>query len=177
MARKIAKATVNGFVSTEQAALLVGLPAHLLRQAMNDGWVESLTVRSTPGAHIRIPLSEVIEKHEDVVKEVFAWRRATALSENRTEYPVDLRGGISGGQAKRNAKASFDRKQKVAAELRKEILSTVDAETVASLLGVSRPTIRRFEREGRLVGTRPIGPKQVRYSRQSVEALLNGTGQ
>lgn len=54
-----------------------------------------------------------------------------------------------------------------------EIEKTIPADDAAKLLGVSRPTLRRWEREGKLVSYPARLGKKVLYDRETIEALVN----
>lgn len=52
-----------------------------------------------------------------------------------------------------------------------EVGNLVPADEAARLLGVSRPTLRRWEREGKLVAHRQRLGKKVVYNRETIEKL------
>jgi excisionase family DNA binding protein len=52
-----------------------------------------------------------------------------------------------------------------------EIAQSVTADDAAKRLGVSRPTLRRWEREGKIIPLRGRMGKKVLYNRESIEAL------
>lgn len=52
-----------------------------------------------------------------------------------------------------------------------ELKGTIGADDAAKLLGVSRPTLRRWEREGKIIAHRGRMGKKVLYNRESIEAL------
>ncbi|AYD83250.1 helix-turn-helix DNA binding protein [Gordonia phage Buggaboo] len=144
--------TIDNLVSINQAAVLLGVPAWVLRRCLRDG-METLTVTRTAGSHQRVPVITLIDDYEKIIEEIYQWRLAVAKRSDSKTLP---------------RKASPEQIEK----LREVIRETIDANTTANLLGVSRPTLRRWEREGKIVGVRPLGPKQVRYYRESVDSLM-----
>lgn len=142
-------------ISLEQASLLLGVPSRILRQFIADkAGRKVLPVISTSGSHLRVRLDPIINAPEKIIEAYSEWRIAKGFRSDfwdPSEHSDQL---------------------EQAAKLRSVIEETYDADTAAIKLGVSRPTLRRWEREGKIVATRPIGPKQVRYYRESVEALL-----
>ena len=147
------KIETSALVSIDQAAVLLGVPAWVLRRCLHDG-MKTLPVTRTAGSHQRIPVETLLNDYELIIEEIHEWRLATARRSDAENLPRSA------------SPESIDK-------LRQVIRETVDANTAATALGVSRPTLRRWEREGKIVGTRPLGPKQVRYYRESVESLLN----
>lgn len=147
------KIETSALVSIDQAAVLLGVPAWVLRRCLHDG-MKTLPVTRTAGSHQRIPVDTLLNDYELIIEEIAEWRAATARRSDAEHLPRS---------------ASPDAIEK----LREVIRETVDANTAASILGVSRPTLRRWEREGKIIGTRPLGPKQVRYYRESVDSLLS----
>ncbi|AXH50336.1 helix-turn-helix DNA binding protein [Gordonia phage NatB6] len=146
--------TIDNLVSINQAAVLLGVPAWVLRRCLNrQGGMETLPVSRTAGAHQRVPVKTLIDDYELIIEEIHNWRLEISRRSDSKSLP---------------RKSSPEK----IAELRKVIRETIDANTAATMLGVSRPTLRRWEREGKIVGVRPLGPKQVRYYRESVEALM-----
>ncbi|WGH20840.1 helix-turn-helix DNA binding domain protein [Gordonia phage Commandaria] len=143
---------IDNLVSINQAAVLLGVPAWVLRRCLNDG-METLPVSRTAGAHQRVPVKALIDDYEKIIDEIHQWRINTSRRADSKTLP---------------RKSSAEK----IAELRKVMRETIDANTAATMLGVSRPTLRRWEREGKIIGVRPLGPKQVRYYRESVAALM-----
>lgn len=139
----------DGFVSLEQASKLIGVPQHILRRALVDHHITSLEPIRTGGQHRRFDLSNLLSNHEEILAEVSATAPKAPYwhSEQYTEALEQ------------------------AAELREVIRTTEDADSVAHRLGVSRPTLRRWEREGKIVGVRPLSSKKIRYHRESVKSL------
>ncbi|WNM69959.1 helix-turn-helix DNA-binding domain protein [Rhodococcus phage GuyFagieri] len=52
-----------------------------------------------------------------------------------------------------------------------ELAKAITADDAARLLGVSRPTLRRWEREGKIVAYPARQGKKTLYNRESIEAL------
>ncbi|AXQ61377.1 helix-turn-helix DNA binding protein [Gordonia phage Marietta] len=144
---------IDTLVSVDQAATLLGVPSWVLRRCLRNG-MKTLPMSRTAGSHMRIPVSALLDHAEDIVEEIRRWRMDTARRSDSRNLP--RKGTPEGITA-----------------LRKQMKETMDANTAATLLGVSRPTLRRWEREGKIIGFRPLGPKQVRYSRESIEALVD----
>lgn len=136
-------------ISLEQASKLLGVPHYIFRRALSDFAIPSLSLSRTTGQHRRISLRQIMEHHDQALDEVI---EASPRSKywNSEKYKDAL---------------------KEAAEIRQTIKDTLDADSVASRLGASRPTLRRLEREGRIIGVRPFGAKRVRYYRESIEAF------
>ncbi|WGH22065.1 helix-turn-helix DNA binding domain protein [Gordonia phage MerCougar] len=141
-------------ISLEQASLLLGIPVRILRQFIADEAGRNvLPVISTSGSHLRIQLDPIVNSPKEILEAYSTWRKGCSPKIwNPADHAEEL---------------------ERAEELRAVIRETYDADTAAIMLGVSRPTLRRWEREGKIVATRPIGPKQVRYYRESVDALLS----
>ncbi|AET09795.1 putative DNA binding excisionase protein [Gordonia phage GRU1] len=136
-------------ISLEQAAEVIGVHDYTLRRAVIEG-MKSLRIAQTSGNHRRVYLDQILDNHDQIVSELSRRRENTRWEDKPVEIDPDKSG-----------------------KLRQVLRETVDANTAAMELGVSRPTLRRWEREGKIVGTRPLGPKQVRYYRQSIEALAD----
>lgn len=155
-------------ISVEQAAEVIGVPDYTLRRALTEG-MRSLKIVQTSGKHRRIALRDLlgtverelpdgqkvkVERHAEIIDELHQRRRDSRWE----DAPVEL-------------------DPEKSAKLRAVLRETIDADTAAKRLGVSRPTLRRWELEGRIIGTRPLGPKQVRYYEDSVRHIeLVGPG-
>lgn len=57
----------------------------------------------------------------------------------------------------------------------KQLEKTVTADEAVTILGVSRPTLLRWEQEGRVKLSRIIVDKRLRYSRKEIEKLVGQT--
>lgn len=55
----------------------------------------------------------------------------------------------------------------------KSLEKLITADDAAKQLGISRPTLRRWEREGKLVAHRNKMGKKVLFDKESIEALVN----
>ena len=155
-------------ISVEQAAEVIGVPDYTLRRALTEG-MRTLKIAHTSGKHRRVALKDLlgyverelvdgskitIERQQEIVEELHQRRRDSRWE----DAPVEL-----------------DPEKSKA--LRQTLRDTIDADTAAKRLGVSRPTLRRWELEGRIIGTRPLGPKQVRYFDDSIKQIeLVGPG-
>lgn len=149
-------------ISVEQAAEVIGIPDYTLRRALTEG-MRTLKIVQTSGKHRRIALRDLlgyaerelvdgskitIERQQEIVEELHQRRRDSRWE----DAPVEL----------------DPEKSK---QLRDTLRETIDADAAAKALGVSRPTLRRWELEGKIIGTRPLGPKQVRYFADSIEQI------
>ncbi|ATS93141.1 helix-turn-helix DNA binding protein [Gordonia phage Patio] len=136
-------------ISLEQAAEVIGVHDYTLRRAVIEG-MKSLKIAQTSGNHRRVYLDQILDNHDQIVAELARRRENTRWEDKPIEIDPEK-----------------------SAKLREVLRETVDANTAAMELGVSRPTLRRWERESKIIGTRPLGPKQVRYYRESIAALLD----
>ena len=152
---------MSNLISLEQSAKVIGVPDYTLRRGLAEG-MTTLSERRTSGKHGRFDLDHLLEHHEEIVEELRErHERGRQFYVDNPDVPKPPWWG---------KEWKFD--PKGAEELRAVLRTTIDADSAAIRLGVSRPTLRRWEREGKIVGIRPLGPKQVRYYTESIDALV-----
>ncbi|AXH49790.1 helix-turn-helix DNA binding protein [Gordonia phage Pleakley] len=139
----------KGLVSLEQTSKLLGIPEHILRRAVTQYKVDGLREAKKGNSFRQYWLASILDNHEEIVASL---RRISPASP------------FWGSE-------DADEAMKAARDLRETIEETEDADSVAYRMGVSRPTLRRWEREGKIIGVRPLGGKKIRYYRESIRSL------
>ena len=143
-------------ISLDQTAEILGIETHVLRRVRDTTALSALHPQRSTSKHLRFSLKQVLNNYDTIVQEL------SLLS--RTGIPLGHDWEERGLERINFVDTS---------KLRKVLDNTYSADEASRRLGVSRPALRRLEQSGSLIAARPIGPKQTRYFKESVESVRN----